>query len=359
MPASDSTIWEIPPHTLAKHEILKSYLQAWFPILGNFKALTIIDGFCGPGRYAGGEPGSPLIEVEVAKNQIKFVKGSVNFWFVDENSKRLENLDRELSSIKLPPNFKINKKHGKFNQVLEEENDIKNDLKNFPTFVLIDPFGFADIPFSLVHEILSYPQNELMVTFMVDSINRWLEHPDTVIREHIIKYFGTEECLEIAKQSGRAQKLRELYQKQLKNIAGFVRFFEMKNFKNRTIYYLFFATNHKLGFLKMKEAMWNVDPKGEFSFSDATNSGQMILFDTDPLSKLAEIVHDSFEKKGKIACKDVRNFIEDETPYLSKHLTGVLKALENEGKIKVDELKLDGKKRRKGTYPDSARIEFL
>ena len=27
-------LWEIEPHTLAKHEILKNYLQAWFLILG-------------------------------------------------------------------------------------------------------------------------------------------------------------------------------------------------------------------------------------------------------------------------------------------------------------------------------------
>ena len=33
MAKPDETIWEIEPHTLAKHEILRRYLGAWFPIL--------------------------------------------------------------------------------------------------------------------------------------------------------------------------------------------------------------------------------------------------------------------------------------------------------------------------------------
>ena len=33
------------------------------------KTVNYIDGFCGPGRYKGGEPGSPLIALNVALNQ--------------------------------------------------------------------------------------------------------------------------------------------------------------------------------------------------------------------------------------------------------------------------------------------------
>ena len=34
MTTPKDTIWEIEPHTQAKHEILRRYLGAWFPILG-------------------------------------------------------------------------------------------------------------------------------------------------------------------------------------------------------------------------------------------------------------------------------------------------------------------------------------
>jgi hypothetical protein len=65
MAAPRTTVWELEPHTRAKHEILRRYLQAWIPILtqGGFKNILYIDGFAGPGRYAGGEDGSPVIAV--------------------------------------------------------------------------------------------------------------------------------------------------------------------------------------------------------------------------------------------------------------------------------------------------------
>ena len=32
--SEDELVWEISPHTAAKHSILKKYIQAWAPILG-------------------------------------------------------------------------------------------------------------------------------------------------------------------------------------------------------------------------------------------------------------------------------------------------------------------------------------
>jgi hypothetical protein len=46
------TIWPIEPHTAAKHQILRKYLDAWFPILATYnKRIVYVDGFAGPGRY--------------------------------------------------------------------------------------------------------------------------------------------------------------------------------------------------------------------------------------------------------------------------------------------------------------------
>ncbi len=58
-------VWEIDPHTRAKHRILERYLQAWLPIMSSRnERLVIVDGFAGPGIYKGGEPGSPIIELK-------------------------------------------------------------------------------------------------------------------------------------------------------------------------------------------------------------------------------------------------------------------------------------------------------
>ena len=69
MATPKKTLWDIEPHTRAKHEILKKYLEAWFPIINRYnRKIIYIDGFCGPGRYSGGEPGSPVIALDVAMN---------------------------------------------------------------------------------------------------------------------------------------------------------------------------------------------------------------------------------------------------------------------------------------------------
>jgi three-Cys-motif partner protein len=37
-------------HTLAKHDILREYLEAWLPIMSKWnRRLLLIDGFAGPG----------------------------------------------------------------------------------------------------------------------------------------------------------------------------------------------------------------------------------------------------------------------------------------------------------------------
>ena len=39
------TVWSIEPHTAAKHELLKHYLGAWFPILASGeRRIIFLDG---------------------------------------------------------------------------------------------------------------------------------------------------------------------------------------------------------------------------------------------------------------------------------------------------------------------------
>ena len=136
-------------------------------------------------------------------------------------------------------------------------------------------------------------------------------------------------------------------------------YFEMRDRKDRTQYYLFFATNHRLGHIKMKEAMWSVDTDGEFRFSDATNPNQLVLFERDIISQILDQLRDLFGAKGMVTCSVVQTFVEDKTPFLRKHLTAALRQGEASGRIVVEKLKTDGTKRRANTYPDNAKMRIL
>lgn len=42
-------LWDADAHTLAKHGILREYLEAWLPIMSRRNpSLLLIDGFAGP-----------------------------------------------------------------------------------------------------------------------------------------------------------------------------------------------------------------------------------------------------------------------------------------------------------------------
>jgi three-Cys-motif partner protein len=356
------TIWEIEPHTLAKHEILRRYLGAWFPILGAYnKRIVYIDGFCGPGKYKGGEAGSPIVALEEAlKHSLRLAGNQLTFLFMDERSDRIAHLTNELQGLTLPSNFSVHAVTGQF------ESELTNLLDGLessgsqlaPTFAFIDPFGFRGLPFDLVRRLLENAKTEVFVNVMVDVINRFLEHPDAQTRQHIVDLFGTQQVLQVAQNCyGRIDALRLLYQEQLSQCARFVRYFEMRDCHGRTIYYLFFAGNHPLGHVRIKEAFWKVDPTSGYCFSDATNPNQLVLFETDETPNLAADLVQVFANQ-RATVQTIKKYVEDETPFITTHMRGALKLLEEENRVVVAEFKQNGGKRRKRTYPEDAVVEF-
>ncbi|MGH8581493.1 MAG: three-Cys-motif partner protein TcmP [Gammaproteobacteria bacterium] len=190
MTTPKETLWELDPHTKAKHEILRRYLGAWFPILAtNHDRIVYIDGFSGPGRYKQGEPGSPVIALKVALNYRNAIDGEIVFWFIEEREDRLDHLRQELVNIAVPVHFKVipesGKFHEKFGAVLDSIEAGKNTLA--PTFAFMDPFGFSGIPLALIHRLLKFKKSEAFITFMVDAINRFLEHPEDKVVQHIVE----------------------------------------------------------------------------------------------------------------------------------------------------------------------------
>lgn len=364
MAVPKDTLWAIEPHTSAKHQILRKYLDAWLPILGTYnKRIVYVDGFAGPGRYTGGEPGSPIVALEAALTHQAKLPGELVFLFIEKRTDRADHLSAEIAKLQLTPSFKVHVERGTFadklGKTLDELDSTSSQIA--PTFALIDPFGFSGIPYTLIQRLLSKNKCEVLVTVMVDSINRWLEHPDEDIKAHIVETFGTDEAIRIAEGTGdRVTKLKNLYHRQLNKAAKFVRYFEMRDRDGRLVYYLFFASNNSLGHLKMKEAMWKVDPMGDFSFSDSTDPNQPLLFNIDPsIAPLAADMSAKFRGAGQIPVRRVETHVQDHTAYLRKHMGEALKQLESERKLKVAETKSDGQKRRGKTFPNEVLVTFL
>ena len=358
MSAPKSTLWSIEPHTRAKHEILRRYLGAWFPILSKYNGRIIyMDGFSGPGEYSQGEPGSPIIALDVANSYGNRLTREVVFFFVDEQEDRIEHLTNIIGQKNYPTNLKVYTYHDEFHRRLGA---ILDRTQIAPTFAFIDPFGFSGVPMSLIEKLIGQPKTEVFITFMGSYVNRFLENEKVI--SHIIELFGTDEVLKIPSTSiNRANELRELYQIQLQKSARFIRYFQMKDRHNKPIYDLFFAGNNDLGHYRMKDAMWKVDPDGEFSFSDSTNSNQLVLFSAEDtyIPQLLDNICQHFGSGRPVTTKAILKWVRDDTPYLESHMRKAMRLGEEQGRILVTERKLDGKPRRKGSFPEGVIVRFV
>lgn len=375
MPAGPrETIWEAEPHTLAKHRVFRKYLDAWVPTLGQSLSgrvrVVIIDGFAGPGEYKGGEDGSPVVAIKAVVEHQAFsrLKGEFVFLFVEANKERCDHL-RSVALPRLgelPENVKIRVECGKFDEtamaVLDDVEGRGSQLA--PSFAFIDPFGFSDTPMAVIRRLLNQPRAEVLITVMLENVNRFLTHPSPSVLDRFDELFGNSTWRELIDVPKRFSSLGDFYKKQLlSNGAKYVWSFRMIDEGNRPIYDLFFATKNIDGLKKMKRAMWAVDPGGGFRFSDrAPIEANLVLFGTDPdFGTLRRRLVDEFLGETKLY-SEIEEWVLTETPFHDGHIkTRSLKILEDEGRIEyLPPIGAPERRRKKGTFPEfNCRIRFL
>ena len=190
-----------------------------------------------------------------------------------------------------------------------------------PTFAFIDPFGFSGASMNLIARLAQNRKCECLVTFMYESVNRFLAHTNKAIQARFDQLFGTRRWRELARlpnPDNRRDEISGLYRKQLLQQAQFryVRTFEMINEGNRTEYFLYFGTNSATGLSKMKETMWRADPIGGQVFSDRTDPNQMVLIQKiSQYDSMSKLLRQRFKGQRLIEIEEVEQFVLEDTPY--------------------------------------------
>jgi three-Cys-motif partner protein len=356
-----SVVWRLEPHTKGKHEVLGRYLEAWFPILGFTSGrILFIDGFAGPGQYAGGEMGSPLIALEAFRQHKAKFKAEVKFIFVEQDPDRASHLKVLMDGIRpsLPTRCEAQVLTGTFDETMTSAlNMLDAQRKTLaPAFVMVDPFGVSGTPMTVLARILRGAKSELYVSFMYEAINRFSAAPE--FEKHLNALFGTADWRKGITFTGDAKKefFYGLYESQLrKSGAKHVLHFDLYE-GNRLVYAVFFATGHWLGANRMKEAIWKVAP-GDFEFH-GTRSTQMTLgLDTVDYRPLQTALQTRFRGKGWVTIEQVQEFVgSDQTDFHTGHLKKqTLVPMEDQGLIEID----PPTRKKKHTYPDGVRIRFI
>ncbi|MDN3023499.1 three-Cys-motif partner protein TcmP [Streptomyces sp. S.PB5] len=298
MAVPKEAVWDRDPHTAAKHDLLKRYLEAWAPILlSRHDVISYAEGFAGAGVYKQGEPGSPVIAYDVFADALQRFPKRIRVILMEEDPRRVQELQRQMARVRtrrtedIANRLAVDIRHGDFHPALLHKLRGIGALGK-PLFVLLDSFGGPDIPYSLLHELGSQPSTEVMVTFAPSFLTRFAEKHDGH-RQLGDAAFGNQEWQAVFQQpsSHKLTFLREQYRGTLRQ-AGFTHtlYFEMVDEGNRKLY-LIFGTRHELGLEKMKDAMWKVDPSYGVRYRDPRDTQQQMLElvfepDTAPLRRI-------------------------------------------------------------------------
>ncbi len=351
--------WALAPHTAAKLDILGAYLRAWFPILSrgrNFDRIIYIDGFAGPGRYQHGEDGSPIVALKAALGALNGqVQLPFEFHFVERRRRMVAALRANIAHLRehriIPSNVEVYVHGGLLFEDAYQQH-IRPRLMahpRAPAFALVDPFGWTGLPMQILTDLMRRPSTEVLVNFMFEEINRFLNHSDQ--HDNFDELSACPDWRQGYELAGATRKkfIHDLYRDQLHRAAGarYVRSFEMRNARNVSDYFLYFASNNRLGLAKMKEAMWKVDPGGGYSFSDATNFDQAVLFQPEPdRRELRRLIVERFAGR-RATVNQVELFVLEDTPFHAQHYRKVLAAMEGDAGLTPIN---PPPSRRRGTY---------
>jgi three-Cys-motif partner protein len=361
--------WPAEPHTLAKIELVRSYLEAWLRIIGRTfkrKPILYIDGFAGPGIYSGGEKGSPIAALRAASRSVaiardKWQAGDVFVELIEKDRQSVSTLRDQVVQVRLHERVHVSINEGTFEQRLA---DIQSAhplafRDGFPLFAFVDPFGVKGVPFQSVRTILSSTTSELFVNFDVDGIHRVLSDPTPQNYLLLDALFGdqdwrTEGLLSTSTHHEVHKRIWSAYRLRLKRIG--VRYtypFVVRGQYNQVLYYLVFASRHRLGIIKMKEAMAKVGQHGTLSVSDALNDRQA-LFDLDDPNFYLPGLLAHFGSRKSVDIDEVYDYILTETQYGS--LSKILTPLAKEGRIVK---RPENPKRRANAFNDVRCLDFV
>lgn len=359
-------MWDCGPRTQVKLHILDKYLNSWFNILKvNFTRVVYLDTFCGPGKYTTGEDGSPIVAMKQAEKALKgFPDFKPVFIFIDNDKQALDNLKQLEEFKRLSTIFSVYIYHGNFAEVIGKALEQASITTNTPLFSFVDPFNVKVVPFKIVSQLMRNKEHsELFVNFFGGATNRCYNHPTRSTSEQVERVLGKTIVIP-DNETDRLKVIFDTYQKQLGTLAHFVRKFQFRDETNVRDNALYFVGRYVLGFIKMKEAMWKMDPVDGGQFSEHSHNKGGDLFGThsnEPyLHDLKKDLVKKFGKQTQIKMSIIDQWIMHETSYLTTHLRkggGLMEALYNEGKIKYFDP--EGKRRAKNNWVKRLLIDFL
>jgi three-Cys-motif partner protein len=315
---SEPVVWRREAHTEAKHELLRAFFAKWVSVHSEFFSkqgngvVRVYDGFAGPGVYAGGEPGSPLILLDsLLQNprlQTRWSSVSYDFQFVEKHRGRATELEEQLSLLEARA-----RRENRWGEHLawtvtcgRYEDHVPGPPKAIRTalFLFLDPFGYSHSPMTLTCELIQQPKSDTLIFLPLSFVNRFRGREGQ--ESAMDRFFGTTEWRTVPDGASRPGALRELFEQQLRSSGlRYVKAFQLRP-EGSNEYWIVGGSDHLQGYASIKEGFWAADPINGRSYvaQPQTAPGQQVLaFDT-PLdgapntTPLLELLRNRFGKRS-------------------------------------------------------------
>lgn len=327
---------EYTPLQQVKHDLIRHYLNGWFPKLGFWAGrIVYFDTHAGRGRHASGKIGSPLVALDTFLNHTSrddiLKKSELEFFFIERDESNADQLRAELSKRgELPKRVRCQVEVGDCFDHLDRLITAfrQRSTRIAPAFFFIDPYGFK-VPGRVLSDLMSFDRVELFVNLIWRELDMALRQPETMsdTLSHIFNgdAWRTRICSDdhVQRSEQAVSLIREM------TGAKWATHIRMLGPNNATRYLLVHLTNHDAGRVLMKDSMWKTCPVGGFYARRSDDPAQEYLIAPEPdLTPLKEWLISRLPARWQQLKTELRATI-----WREPHLTDVILSLRKNGII--------------------------
>ncbi len=194
-------------------------------------------------------------------------------------------------------------------------------------------------------------------------VNRFIKHEHANTRDAFVSAIGQERAERVLASDDRISAISREYSEILRLFGRYVRNFQMRDESNVRDNAFFFCGNSPLGFKKIKEAMWKIDPVNGNEFSAYVvrkRETQDDFLKKEPyLHGLKSEVLERFAGQRDVFGKELKLWADYESErFLYTHLRYVLEELVSEGVVTYQAPSSSTRKRRTNTWSDEGWFDF-
>jgi len=244
--------------TYLKHFFLERYLERVAYNIGSFaREFVYVDGFSGP--WQSEDEAFEDTSFVIALHQLRRVREGlakigraprIRCIFVEKDEVAFRSLEKAVQNVR---DMDVHPIHGEFESAIPEV--LRRIGRSF-ALVFIDPTGWTGFGLRKIEPILQHTPGEVLVNFMFDHINRFLDHPGPEIGASFTELFGGSGWEAAVRATARREDaIVDLYRERMRIAGKFPCVSSTRILKptsDRSYFYLVYGTRNWKGLLEFR-----------------------------------------------------------------------------------------------------------